>query len=67
MQCSRVLDAKGESAVQQQAGARQGGACSMGVSWGPAACWMLVVVPEACNFTFMPIHGRCLMDAERHS
>ena len=67
MQCSRVLDAEEESVVQQQVGARQGGACSMVVSWRPAACWMLTLVPEACNFTFMLIHGRCVMDAERHS
>ena len=51
MQYSRVLDADGESEVQQQAGAGQGGACSMVVPWGPGACWMLVVVPEACRLT----------------
>lgn len=67
MQCSHVLDAEGESEVQQQAGARQGVACSMVVLRDQLHARLLVVGPEACRFTVHVHSWQLFIDAERRS
>ncbi len=67
VQCSHVLDAEGESEVQQQAGARQGVACSMVVLRDQLHARLLVVGPEACRFTVHVHSWQLFIDAERRS